>query len=181
MDRREILRLGLAAFPVSVWAQHHPEVPGILAQTASAKNWKPEFFNAQQNETVIILSELIIPTTDTPGAKAALVNRHMDHLLAASKPGQQAPISNGLAWMDAYAQKTGGKQFVGLRPAEQVAILEKLSTPGVEGKPAEDLVEGTRFFNVFKSFTSRIYYATEIGTEELNKGGRVPAGTGCPA
>lgn len=177
MDRREILRLGLAAFPVSVWAQHHPEVPGTLAQTAGAKNWKPEFFNAHQNETVIALSELIIPATDTPGAKAALVNRHMDHLLAASKPAQQSPISDGLAWIDAYSEKTGGKQFVKLKPTEQVAILEKIAAPGAAG----DLAEGARFFNVFKSFTSRVYYATEIGTAELNKGGRVPTGTGCAA
>ena len=35
-----------------------------------------------QNETVITLSELIIPTTDTPGAKAAKVNEFIDGVLS---------------------------------------------------------------------------------------------------
>jgi len=42
---------------------------------------------------------------------------------------------------------------------------------------------GHTFFRDAKSLTARIYYATEIGHQELNKGGRVPAwpfdGPGC--
>src|SRR5215472_10887291 len=47
-----------------------------IAQTGA--NWKPQFFDAHQNETLIALTDLIIPTTNTPGAKAALVNRYLD-------------------------------------------------------------------------------------------------------
>jgi len=39
---------------------------------STTPDWKPELFDAHQNETVVVLSELIIPATDTPGAKAAL-------------------------------------------------------------------------------------------------------------
>jgi hypothetical protein len=35
------------------------------------------------------------------------------------------------------------------------------------------------FFRQVKSLTSKIYYATEIGTRELNKGGRAPASLRC--
>lgn len=173
MDRRELLRLGLAAVPTTMWAQHHPDVPGMLPMLdVNSADWKPEFFKAHENETAIVLSELIIPQTDTPGAKAALVNRWMDKLLAASTSARQTSITSGLAWLDTYAQKTQGGQFVKLTPAKQIAILETISKNGQDGH---------QFFQTFKSFTSSIYYATEIGVNELNRGGRVPAGTGCAA
>ena len=44
-------------------------------------------------------SELIIPATDTPGAKAALVNRWMDQLLAEGLPTQRNAFLAGLSWM----------------------------------------------------------------------------------
>src|SRR5438128_1188598 len=45
-------------------------------------NWKASFLNEQQNETLIALSDVIIPATNTPGAKEALVNRYIDLLLS---------------------------------------------------------------------------------------------------
>src|SRR5207237_1175033 len=47
----------------------------------SGANWIPVFFDAHQNETVVALTEMIIPETDTPGAKSALVNRFIDLML----------------------------------------------------------------------------------------------------
>src|SRR5579863_4327755 len=56
-------------------------LPGEHTTPISHPNWKPVFFDEHQNETVIALTELIIPQTDTPGAKAALVNRFIDLML----------------------------------------------------------------------------------------------------
>ena len=38
---------------------------------------------------------------------------------------------------------------------------------------------GNDFFHRAKSMTAGIYYNTQIGYQELNKGGRVPATFGC--
>ncbi|HVO98071.1 MAG TPA: hypothetical protein VMT15_08385 [Bryobacteraceae bacterium] len=38
---------------------------------------------------------------------------------------------------------------------------------------------GRDFFQLAKSVTSNLYYNTQIGYQELNKGGRVPASIGC--
>ena len=48
-------------------------------------DWKPSFLDDHQNETLIVLSDLIIPATDTPGAKSALVNRFLDKLMASER------------------------------------------------------------------------------------------------
>jgi hypothetical protein len=38
---------------------------------------------------------------------------------------------------------------------------------------------GNNFFRQVKALTARIYYNTQIGYQELNKGGRVPKTFGC--
>src|SRR5579885_919417 len=94
INRRELIRTALltgaaAAFaPALSFAQ---SIEGGLTPAARGEdgskiltdpNWKPVFLNAQQNETLIALSDVIIPATDTPGAKEALANRFIDLLLS---------------------------------------------------------------------------------------------------
>ena len=88
MDRREALRrmvLGSAgAVCAAGWVERLSEValahaapaPGQAAASAAA--WTPRVFTPHQNATVIEISELIIPQTDTAGARAAEVNRFID-------------------------------------------------------------------------------------------------------
>ena len=64
---------------LAVAEQHAAHRP---SPEAAAGAWKPKVFNAAQNELVITLTELIIPATETPGAKAAKVNDYMDMVLA---------------------------------------------------------------------------------------------------
>jgi gluconate 2-dehydrogenase gamma chain len=160
MHRRDVLKLG-ATFVV---------IPSAWAQQAAKPNWRPSVLNAHQNDTVIAITDLIIPSTDTPGAKAAHVNRYIDLFLRDGSPDQREALVGGLAWLDAYAIREHGHAFVRCEPADQVAILKALD---------EGTGPGHSFFRQIKSLTSRIYYATEIGTQELNKGGRVPESFGC--
>jgi hypothetical protein len=176
MNRRDLLKLGasVAAVPAAGIAQQHDHVAGP-PMAKPAEQWKPEFLDDHQNQTVIALVDLIIPATDTPGAKAALVNRHIDHILSAAPQDEKTRFREGLWWVDGYAIRKHNKPFVGCTPAEQTAILETLDAgtePGVG--------PGQRFFQMLKGITAEIYYATEIGFNELNKGGRVPATFACP-
>ena len=173
MNRRDLLKLGAMA-PAAGMAQQHNH-PAATTSSVQAQDWKPELFDDHQNRTVIALVDLIIPATDTPGAKAALVNRHIDHILAASPEDDKTRFREGLWWVDGYAIRKHGKPFVDCAPAEQTGILHTLDA-GTD----PEVAPGHRFFPVFKSITSEIYYATEIGFNELNKGGRVPATFACP-
>jgi len=173
MRRRDLLKLGasVTAVPAGV-AQQQKQSGGKSALPAPA--WKPELFDNHENQTVIALTDLIIPATDTPGAKAALVNQHMDHILAASPEDEKTPFREGLWWVDGYAMRKHGKPFTDCTPAQQAAILEALDA-GTD----PEVAPGHRFFQMLKSFTAAVYYATEIGRNELNKGGRVPATFAC--
>jgi hypothetical protein len=174
MKRREILKLSAvapASLPAIASAQQTKREPPSPAKTDA---WKPRALDAHQNATVIVLTDLIIPATDTPGAKAVNANRYIDLFLADGPDEERVRFLGGLAWLDGYTVQTHGKTFIRCTHAEQLAILDVLDSgkePGIQ--------PGNQFFRMVKSMTSRVYYATEIGFKELNKGGRAPASVGC--
>ena len=177
MKRRDLLKLGasVATTPALGIAQEHGHAAGDAGAAKPAAAWTPGlFFDDHQNQTVIALVDLIIPATDTPGAKAALVNRHMDHILAAAPEDETTQFREGLWWVDGYAIRKHGKPFARCTAAEQTAILKTLDA-GTD----PDTDPGHKFFQTLKGMTARIYYATEIGFNELNKGGRIPPTFGC--
>lgn len=164
--RRDALKLGVGLITIN----------GVgIAQTSST-DWKPAVLDPHQLSTVEVLEELIIPTTDTPGAKTALVHRYIDLFLDAGADADRKAFLDGLHWLDGYSLKKHEQPFFKLTEAQQIAILTTLDRQTEVG-----VDEGTRFFRQAKMMVSRIYYNTKIGYDELNKGGRVPATYGCKA
>lgn len=176
MNRRDLFRIGASGIALaSAEAQQHQHIVNAeSAKEAAADDWQPVVFDAHQNETVIQLTECIIPETDTPGAKAARVNRYLDLFLRDGDPLRRVQFLEGLSWLDGYAIRSHGAPFVQLDGAMQVGLLERL-----DRGEAADVKTGHAFFRMVKAMTASVYYATEIGFKELNKGGRVPAGFGC--
>jgi len=165
MHRRDFVKFGASVFAI----------PAAWAQQAARPDWTPSFLDAHQNETVIALTELILPATDTPGAKAARVNRYIDLFLRDGDAEQRERFLAGLDWIEGYAIRQHGHPFIHCSAADQTAMLRSFD----EGSGEEGSGPGHAFFVEAKSLTARIYYATEIGYQELNKGGRVPATFGC--
>ena len=122
---------------------------------------------------MIQLSELIIPTTDTPGAKDAKVNEWVDLYLQDLAEDKGHSFIMGLGWLDGYANKKHNAPFVALTEPQQIAILEEL-----DGATADELQPGKAFFNEIKRLTVQGYYTSRIGIAELNKDG-VPSTYAC--
>ena len=133
------------------------------AARAAASPWTPNVLSPAQNETVIALSELIIPQTDTAGATKAGVNQFIDAVLAEAEPADREKFLTGLAWLDARSQRDAGTPFVKSTPEQQTVLLTALSTnraPAAEDQP------GTDFFTAIKSLTVTGYYTSEVGMKE---------------
>jgi Gluconate 2-dehydrogenase subunit 3 len=177
---RRAFATGLALVPLAgANSQPVPQTVESNSPVASdTSEWSAQVFDAHQLETVAVLAECIIPTTDTPGAREALVHKHLDHILAESPEAERTKFLEGLWWMDGYCLRTGAKPFKDLPPTEQMQIALKLYE---SSEP--DLKPGTQFLHLAKTWTARIYYSTQIGVQELNKNGRVPPSyiSGCGA
>jgi Gluconate 2-dehydrogenase subunit 3 len=171
VNRRDALRklaiggLGTATAPLwtsklSAIAFAHSHAMPAPADTAG---WVPTVLDPHQDETVTVLSELIIPQTDTPGAKVALVNRFVDAVLADAEESERKTFFKGLAWLDARSRELFGADFVKAAPEQQTALLTILSSPN--NKTLEDQV-GIELFQAMKSMTITGYYTSEIGQKQ---------------
>ena len=174
---------GVASVPLwveSLCAQARAEAQTQAAQaTASAASWTPSVLTPRQNEAVIALTELIIPATDTPGAKAALVNRFVDHVLSTADAKERSEFIRGLTWLDDRCRARVGKAVAGASAAELTTLLTPLAA---EGTPSVADAPGVAFFRAIKSMTITGYYTTEIGLrQELGDDGRMMLGAfeGC--
>ncbi len=178
MNRRQIIQGSLLSVAGAAVSSFFPSQAVVarefrLDEDASLElsrvDWKPVFLDEHQNDTLIVLSDLIVPETDTPGAKQALVNRFIDLLLAAGTPDTQRSFLNSLAYLDGLSIKQHRMAFLHLSRDAQTELLNLIAYPhtlGTWGEQAPEF-EGHAHFNNLKGWISRAYYSSEMGMREL--------------
>ena len=135
-----------------------------------------QVLDPHQNETVATIAELIIPATDTPGARATKVNEFIDLALAEwFDAADRTRFLEGLADVDARSRALFTRDFTACTPEQQTQILTALDAELAElreGESRGDTPEATtpqRFFGMMKRLTLVGYYTSEVGfTEELH-------------
>jgi hypothetical protein len=177
--RREALKIigavgATCAFPFSaneLYGQHvHPP---MQAEPQDAKPFAPQFFSPAQLLVVSRLTDLIIPSTDTPGAVAADVPQYID-LVVHGDPKLQATFQAGLQGLDKTSQTKFGAAFLQLTQAQQIELLTSLNQATEEKRPpSENAPEGdVNFFHAIKGLTADGYYTSRIGLmQELGYSG----------
>lgn len=169
IHRREMLRiLGTAAaaahFPgFSKWRFACGHIGNAALQIKPA-TYHAQFFTSREYPMVERLTEIIIPSDGTPGAKEAGVAEFIDFMVA-SDPEVQYPFRMGLGWLNAHSERTVGKGFVELTLAQQDALLEPLGFKD-KARPGEE--DGRKFFSLMREFTVTGFYTSEIGFKELD-------------
>src|SRR5262249_16759091 len=145
-------------------SQLTPAQNGVDAsKDLSSPNWKPLFLDEHQNETLIILSDLIIPATDTPGAKEALANRYIDLVLAAETPDNQRAFLNSLSFIDGESMRRFKAAFRHLSRGDQDLLLHSLAYPSSGSGWAGDYTAppdpGHTHFKAIKGRIMTAYYS----------------------
>ena len=169
LQRREMLRIMATAAAFS-------KFPGfakwafICSHDAAAverirpESYQPQFFSSSEYNMIERLTELIIPSDTSPGAKEAGVAEFVDFAVSADTE-RQYPMRLGIAWLNAHCERLFGKAFLALSEAQQVAALEPLV---YKAKYREGEEDGRRFFAGIKELTVAGFYTTEIGYKEID-------------
>ena len=177
MHRRDVLRLLSAA---TVAPMLPSELSLLLQQAQPAPGYALQTLKPHQNSTVIAMIDLILPETDTPGAKAARVNEFIDVLLTGwATDEERARFLAGLEDVEVHSQALYGTTFVAATPLQQTTLLQALDDSidwrhGPGAAKIENSIDNPfiqlkgEFFRSFKLMTIHGYYTSEIGmTQEL--------------
>src|SRR5260370_27754552 len=127
-----------------------------------------------------VLTDLIITETDTPGAKAAVVNEFIDVILTEwAMDAERQNFLQGLAGIDKQSQELFGKDFVDATSQQQVTLLRAMDDYATTERgeyhqkhgntvPELDAYLKGSFYDIFRGITLHGYYTSEIGfTKEL--------------
>ena len=139
ITRREALARTALFLGGTLAASSIAGVEGTAWAKAVAPGWRPDTLTAGQRELVATVAEHIIPATDTPGARAAGVDRFVDAMLTDYyKADERSRFLQGLAELDARAAKEHGAPFLKTTAAQQVALL---TTMDAESYPPQRVLE----------------------------------------
>lgn len=125
MNRRDAIQRAALVLGYAISA---PALAGVLngCKATPQLAFKPNFFTTDQAALVSELSEIILPKTDTPGAKDVGVPGFIDALIGEvySKEDKDKFLK-GLSDFNAEAEKSYGDNFIECAPEQQVELFKK--------------------------------------------------------
>ena len=111
----------------------------------------PRFFKPDEFHTVEVLTELILPTDEKPGAKEAKVANYIDFVVYSAsefEPSLQKQWIEGLGLTNKLSEKQYGKP------------LTQMSVPEHDPKARH---EGFPFYSLLKSMTLEAFFTSKVG------------------
>ena len=110
-----------------------------------------------ERQVLEVVVELIIPTTDTPGAREARVARFIDRAMGNFyDPVQVMTMRDGLDRMQADAQAAYGAAFISLGAGRQTELLTRYDAEAAR-------LPLTHFFALIRQATTVGFFTSETG------------------
>ncbi|GGG48957.1 gluconate 2-dehydrogenase subunit 3 family protein [Hymenobacter glacieicola] len=132
---------------------------------ATVKKQEKPFLSQDQVAYLNEVGETILPTTKTPGAKAADVGSFMAVMVKdCYKPEDQQIFLKGLTQLEQASQKKNGKGFLELDPAQRTALLTALDAEQKQYSQTKTREAPNHYFRMFKELTLLGYFTSETGS-----------------
>lgn len=177
MNRRELLQRAAWLMGGALSA---PAVLGVLNGCSAKKEetWQPVFLSKEQGAVVAEVAEIIIPRTDTPGAKDAGVPAFIDLMLKdAYKDEDRQRYISGLKAFDDAARTAHGKGFVELPKQQQTELVQKFHHDAVATELADErrrAYERRPFILMTKELTLLGFFTSQPGATQVLQYSAVP-------
>ena len=173
IDRREALRKTALLMGAAVSAT---AIAGIMngCKATPDLNYKPVFFNEDQARIISELAEIILPKSDTPGAKEVGVPNFIDTIVNENyeKEDQERFIA-GLTAFEEDAKKTYGDGFIYCKPEDQIALVKKSLGAAIQ-ETKENTATKKPFILMAKELTMLGYFTSEPGATKVLQYEAVP-------
>ena len=147
-------------------AASHAHMSSRYQGEDSVTPYVPRFFNSQEFLNIEIMTEMVIPRDDKPGAKDARVADYIDFLVfsaAEFEPAMQTDWKDGLALLEQLSQKEFGNAFAAISDEQRNRLLTLMSLPETDSKAQH---EGFAFFRLVKDATVDGFYTSRAGLME---------------
>ncbi len=123
-----------------------------------------QVFKSDQVQLITTICGVIIPATSTPGAIEAGVPEFVMRNISDCYPQEDIDkFREGLAGIDAEAEKAFSKNFLQLEERDQLNLLTRLEK---EGKDASEKLPPHFALRMLKELTLVGYFTSEIGATE---------------
>ncbi len=129
-------------------------------------NWKPKFFTEEQANIITEISEIILPKTDTPGAKELGVPQFIEDIIAlCSDKEVQKKFVLGLENLENDIENQYGKSFSSIDSKYKQEVVANLnaSLRNSDSKLTDILF----FYRKLKEITILGYFTTEVGATQV--------------
>ena len=124
-------------------------------------------FNKTQIRLMNEVADTIIPTTDTPGAKAAKVGQFMAVIVSDCYDAEkQKRFMEGLAKLDADCKASYGKTFLKCSPQLRHDCLAELDSAQKAYSKNMKSGDNDHYFRVIKDLVLWGYFTSEIGSTQ---------------
>ena len=160
MERRDILKASAIFLGYSlVGGASVAVLNGCKADVSDG--WKPSSFSMEDINMLAEVAERIIPKTDTPGAKDALVHRYLDEAVTYNfDEKEKQELLSGIKAFDDIAQSKFSKKFVSLAPDQMDQVIQQT----VDDSKKED--KSFKIFPKIKGMVAAGYFTSEVGATQ---------------
>jgi len=159
MNRREAIgRVALIMGGTMIGAEYL--LSGCKPKAAKVE----DLFNTDHVTFLNEVGETILPTTSTPGAKAADVGNFMAVMVRdCYEPADQDIFLKGLDKIDEAANKKFSKKFMDLDATQRTALLTDLDKEQQEYSKTKKPKDPNHYFRMIKELTLLGYFTSEVG------------------
>lgn len=131
---------------------------------APVKKEKP-FLTEDQVAYLNEVGETILPTTKTPGARAANVGAFMALMVRdCYQPADQQIFRKGLTLLEQASQRKNGKGFLACDAAQRTALLTALDAEQQQYSKTKTREAPNHYFRMLKELTLLGYFTSEVGS-----------------
>ncbi|MBC6490044.1 gluconate 2-dehydrogenase subunit 3 family protein [Flavihumibacter stibioxidans] len=124
-------------------------------------------FSADEVALLDEVAETIIPTTSTPGAKAAKVGAFMKIMVTdCYEEKNQKVFVDGIAALQAASEKQFGKDFMNIDAAQRKELLTALDKEQREYQKSKKPEDPNHYFKMMKDLTLQGYFTSEVGATQ---------------